>query len=74
MQVPGEEGLRDIRIVEAIYKAAATRQRVALLEMLVGNDFFIYLAALISSIQVRFLAEAQSTQRERTLSGPSGSA
>ena len=30
MQVPGEEGLRDIRIVEAIYKAAATRQRVAL--------------------------------------------
>ena len=30
MQVPGEEGLRDIRIVEAIYKVAATRQRVAL--------------------------------------------
>ena len=30
MLVPGEEGLRDIRIVEAIYKAAATRQRVAL--------------------------------------------
>ncbi|MFN2458265.1 MAG: Gfo/Idh/MocA family protein [Chitinophagaceae bacterium] len=28
--VPGEEGLRDIRIVEAIYKAAATGQRVAL--------------------------------------------
>jgi glucose-fructose oxidoreductase len=27
---PGEEGLRDIRIVEAIYKAAATGQRVAL--------------------------------------------
>ncbi|MDB5205192.1 MAG: glucose-fructose oxidoreductase [Flavisolibacter sp.] len=30
MLVPGEEGLRDIRIVEAIYKAAATRQRVSL--------------------------------------------
>jgi glucose-fructose oxidoreductase len=30
MQVPGEEGLRDIRIVEAIYKAAATGKRVAL--------------------------------------------
>jgi glucose-fructose oxidoreductase len=30
MLVPGEEGLRDIRIVEAIYKVAATRQRVAL--------------------------------------------
>lgn len=30
MQVPGEEGLRDIRIVEAIYKAAATGQRVSL--------------------------------------------
>jgi glucose-fructose oxidoreductase len=28
--VPGEEGLRDIRIAEAIYKAAATGQRVAL--------------------------------------------
>lgn len=28
--VPGEEGLRDIRIVEAIYKAAATKQRVTL--------------------------------------------
>jgi glucose-fructose oxidoreductase len=28
--VPGEEGLRDIRIVEAIYKAAVTGQRVAL--------------------------------------------
>jgi glucose-fructose oxidoreductase len=28
--VPGEEGLRDIRIVEAIYKAADTKQRVAL--------------------------------------------
>jgi len=30
MLVPGEEGLRDIRIVEAIYKAAASRQRVSL--------------------------------------------
>jgi len=30
MLVPGEEGLRDIRIVEAIYKSAATGQRVAL--------------------------------------------
>lgn len=30
MAVPGEEGLRDIRIVEAIYKAAATKQRVVL--------------------------------------------
>ncbi|MBD0331422.1 MAG: Gfo/Idh/MocA family oxidoreductase [Chitinophagaceae bacterium] len=30
MQVPGEEGLRDIRIVEAIYKSAATGKRVAL--------------------------------------------
>lgn len=30
MLVPGEEGLRDIRIVEAIYKAAATKQRVDL--------------------------------------------
>jgi glucose-fructose oxidoreductase len=30
MLVPGEEGLRDIRIVEAIYKAAATGQRVSL--------------------------------------------
>ena len=28
--VPGEEGLRDIRIVEAIYKSAATGQRVLL--------------------------------------------
>lgn len=28
--VPGEEGLRDIRIVEAIYKAAATGQQVRL--------------------------------------------
>ena len=26
--VPGEEGLRDIRIVEAIYKAAATGKAV----------------------------------------------
>jgi glucose-fructose oxidoreductase len=24
MRVPGEEGLRDIRVVEAIYKAAAS--------------------------------------------------
>jgi glucose-fructose oxidoreductase len=30
VQVPGEEGLKDIRIVEAIYKCAATGQRVAL--------------------------------------------
>ena len=30
MQVPGEEGLRDIRILEAIYKSAATGQRVNL--------------------------------------------
>ena len=30
MLVPGEEGLRDIRIVEAIYKAAGTKQRVTL--------------------------------------------
>ena len=30
MQCPGEEGLRDIRIVEAIHKAAAMKQRVAL--------------------------------------------
>lgn len=30
MLVPGEEGLRDISIVEAIYKAAATGQRVTL--------------------------------------------
>jgi glucose-fructose oxidoreductase len=30
MLVPGEEGLRDIRIVEAIYKSAATKQRVTL--------------------------------------------
>ena len=28
MLVPGEEGLRDIRIVEAIYKCAQTKQRV----------------------------------------------
>ena len=26
MLVPGEEGLRDIRIVEAIYKSAQTKQ------------------------------------------------
>ena len=30
MLVPGEEGLRDIRIVEAIYKSAASGQRVPL--------------------------------------------
>jgi glucose-fructose oxidoreductase len=30
MLVPGEEGLRDIRIVEAIYRSAATKQRVDL--------------------------------------------
>lgn len=30
MLVPGEEGLRDIRIVEAIYKSAASGQRVTL--------------------------------------------
>ena len=30
MLVPGEEGLRDIRVVEAIYRSAATGQRVAL--------------------------------------------
>lgn len=30
MLVPGEEGLRDIRIVEAIYTCAATKQRVSL--------------------------------------------
>jgi glucose-fructose oxidoreductase len=30
MLVPGEEGLRDIRIVEAIYKSAATKQSVKL--------------------------------------------
>lgn len=30
MQVPGEEGLRDIRIVEAIYKSAGSGQRVSL--------------------------------------------
>jgi glucose-fructose oxidoreductase len=30
MLVPGEEGLRDIRIVEAIYKSAATGKRVAI--------------------------------------------
>jgi glucose-fructose oxidoreductase len=29
MLVPGEEGLRDIRIVEAIYKSARTKSRVA---------------------------------------------
>ena len=28
VMVPGEEGLRDIRIVEAIYQSAATGQRV----------------------------------------------
>jgi glucose-fructose oxidoreductase len=28
--IPGEEGLRDIRIVEAIYKSAATGQRIVL--------------------------------------------
>ena len=30
MQVSGEEGLRDIRIVQAIYKSAATGQAVKL--------------------------------------------
>ena len=30
MLVPGEEGLRDIRVVEAIYKSAQTNNRVAL--------------------------------------------
>ncbi|MDO6435332.1 Gfo/Idh/MocA family oxidoreductase [Flavitalea sp. BT771] len=30
MLVPGEEGLRDIRVVEAIYRSAATKQRVRL--------------------------------------------
>jgi glucose-fructose oxidoreductase len=30
MLVPGEEGLRDIRIVEAIYRSAANKQRVSL--------------------------------------------
>lgn len=30
LQVPGEEGLRDIRIVEAIYRSAASKQRVNL--------------------------------------------
>ncbi len=30
MQVPGEEGLRDIKVVEAIYKSAASGQRVNL--------------------------------------------
>jgi len=30
MLVPGEEGLKDIRIVEAIYKSAATGQLVKL--------------------------------------------
>ncbi|MCY7420882.1 MAG: Gfo/Idh/MocA family oxidoreductase [Chitinophagaceae bacterium] len=30
MQVPGEEGLRDIRIVEAIYKSASSGQQVKL--------------------------------------------
>jgi glucose-fructose oxidoreductase len=29
MLVPGEEGLRDIRVVEAIYRSAATKQRVS---------------------------------------------
>jgi predicted dehydrogenase len=28
--VPGEEGLRDIRIIEAIYQSARERRRVAL--------------------------------------------
>ncbi len=28
MLVPGEEGLRDIKVVEAIYKCAASGQRV----------------------------------------------
>jgi glucose-fructose oxidoreductase len=30
MQVPGEEGLHDIRVVQAIYKAAATGKQVSL--------------------------------------------
>ncbi len=30
MLVPGEEGLRDIRIVEAVYKAAAEGRRISL--------------------------------------------
>ena len=30
MQAPGEEGMRDIRIVEAIYRSATSRQRVNL--------------------------------------------
>jgi glucose-fructose oxidoreductase len=30
MLVPGEEGLRDIRIVEAIYQSAATGRQVSL--------------------------------------------
>ena len=30
MQVPGEEGMRDIRIVQAIYTAAATGKQVSL--------------------------------------------
>jgi glucose-fructose oxidoreductase len=30
MMVPGEEGLRDIRIVEAIYKSAQTGQQVTI--------------------------------------------
>jgi glucose-fructose oxidoreductase len=30
MQVPGEEGLRDIKVVQAIYKAAGTNQRVVI--------------------------------------------
>ena len=30
MQVPGEEGLRDIKVVEAVHKSAATGQRVNL--------------------------------------------
>jgi glucose-fructose oxidoreductase len=28
MLVPGEEGLHDIRVVEAIYRSAATREAV----------------------------------------------
>ena len=30
MQVPGEEGLRDIRVVEAIYRSAKSGQRVTI--------------------------------------------
>lgn len=30
MPVPGEEGLRDIKVVEAIYKSAASKQRVSI--------------------------------------------